>query len=183
MWQILKAIRKNTLLESINLGNVYSDEEFSLVREILNLKRKTVKVDSDFTLHSSLKEISLKDHYVNVGLFKHNRRQREQRESMLMLQDNIKYTNPMNRMLLNRTTRNPELFFNSLDANNMFDGNMDQQWKVVRNCFYCTGYRYTIAYFNAYDTSQNTFKVLEGQEDMMALLDSKFPSTNPFIKA
>jgi len=153
MVQLLKSIRKNTLLESINLGNVYSDEEFKLIREMLNLKRKTVKVDSDFTLQASLKEISLKDHYVNVGLFKHNRQQREQRESMLMLQDNIKYTNPMNSMLLNRTTRNPELFFNSMDANNMFDGNLDQQWKVVRNCFYCNGYRYTIVYFNAYHTS------------------------------
>ena len=84
-------------------------------------------------------------------------------------------------MILNRTTRNPELFFNPMDADKMFDGNLDQQWKVVRNCFYCTGYRYTLVYFNAYDTSQNAFKVLEGQEDMMALLDGKYPSTNPFL--
>jgi len=126
MRRILKSIRKNTYLESINLGNLYNDEQFRLIREMLNLKKKTVKVDSDFTLQGSLKEISLKDHYVNVGLFKHNRQQREQRESMLMLQDNCKYTNPMNRMLLNRTTRNPELFFNSMDADKMFDGNLDQ---------------------------------------------------------
>ena len=85
MQKILKSLRKNTFLESINLGNVYSDEEFRSIREMLNLKRKTAKVDSDFTLQDGVKEISLKDHYVNVGLFKHNRQQREQRESMLML--------------------------------------------------------------------------------------------------
>jgi hypothetical protein len=94
---------------------------------------------------------------------------------MLMPLENTKYTNLGNRIILNRTTRNPELFLNPMEPNNMFDPNLDQRWKMVENCFYCSGYRYTLVYFNAFDVSKNSFKVLGGQDDMMNFLDSKFP--------
>ena len=94
---------------------------------------------------------------------------------MLMLQDNALSRNPVNQIILNRTTRNPELIFNSMDPDNMFDEKQDQQWKLVKNCFYCTGYRYTMVYFNAMNLKANQFKFLPNQDEMMDVLDGKYP--------
>lgn len=97
-----------------------------------------------------------------------------------MLQDNAMFLNPMNRIIINRTSRNPELVFNAMDPDNMFDEHQDQQWKIVKNCFYCSGYRYTMVYFNAQNLRANEFKFLPDQDEMMELLDSKYPKQTQY---
>ena len=45
--RILCSMQKNTTLESINLGNIYSDKDFQAMQSILKLRRREVKINSN----------------------------------------------------------------------------------------------------------------------------------------
>ena len=69
--RILKALQKNTLVESVNLGNVTEEENYMMMKEVLELDTRQFQIDvKDIVKETELKEIHLREHYINAGLLK-----------------------------------------------------------------------------------------------------------------
>lgn len=92
--------------------------------------------------------IGLKEAYLNVGLAKKIKLEESKRAAMMMNTDIPCLENPEPSLILNRTTRNPELVFNPLDPSNGFSPDVFQQWFPVKRCFYVNCFRYTQIYYN-----------------------------------
>jgi hypothetical protein len=85
----------------------------------------------------------MSDTYVNVGLLKKIQLDISKRDAMLMGQETICSNNPCLPLILNRTSRNPELVFNNHDPFKGYDPNLNSKWFPVKECFYANRHRYT----------------------------------------
>lgn len=92
-------------------------------------------------------------------------------ESMVTAPSAFAPLNAERPVLLNRMAYNPEIVFNPTDPFGRFDAQMSERWFVVDSCFYCKRHRYTQVFWNQADVQDNDFKVLQGQEMVMRIID------------
>jgi len=87
--------------------------------------------------------MKMNDTFLNVGMVKKIKLDDSKRAAMLMNTEAPCDDNPNLPLILNRTTRNPELVFNPHNPTSNFDTQVYQSWFPVKKCFFVNCFRYT----------------------------------------
>lgn len=175
---ILRSLKKNSVLQSLNLGHLESLDDVQMVRDMLNIEEQRAlavaspsNFSSELLLATKNESATFHSAFINSNLRSKFKQDSLMAQSTLFSEAAHLTMTTEQPVVLNRSSQHRELIFNRYSPFGAFDARLCRKWFMVRDCFYSKRHRYTLVYFNQRSPGNNDFRLLEGQEQLMQKIE------------